>query len=106
MAMNDNYPVWYHGVPCAFYYRQGKYEEAYAQAVQYDLSGVFWTPLLRAACLGQLQRPEEAKEQITHLLDLKPDFTRKARQLIQHFIKEDSLVDHLLEGLKKAGLDM
>ena len=26
MKMNANYPVWYHGVTCAFYYRQKKYK--------------------------------------------------------------------------------
>jgi adenylate cyclase len=104
MAMNDNYPVWYHGVTCAFYYRQKKYKEAYAEALQYDLPGFFWAPVLRGACLGQLQHYEEAREQISQLLELKPDFPQKARPLIQRFIKEDPLVDHVIQGLQKAGL--
>ncbi len=102
--MNDNYPAWYHGVMTAYYYRKHEYEQAYAEAVLYDLPDLFWAPLLRGACLGQLQRDKEAAEQITRLLELKPDFTQKARLLIQRFIKEDSLVDHLMGGLKKAGL--
>jgi hypothetical protein len=80
------------------------YEQALTEAAQYDLSILFWTPLLRSACLGQLQRKTEAAEEINHLLKLKPDFTQKARLLIQHFIKEDSLVNHVMEGLQKAGL--
>jgi tetratricopeptide (TPR) repeat protein len=104
MKMNNIYPAWYHGVTCSFYYRQGKYDEAYAQAVQYDLPGFFWAPLLRGACLGQLQRRREAEAQIAHLLELKPDFPQKAWHLIQHYIKEDTLIDHVMEGLRKAGL--
>jgi tetratricopeptide (TPR) repeat protein len=106
MTMNDNYPAWYHGVTCSFYYRQGEYKEAYAEAVQYDIPGFFWGPLLRGACLGQLQRLEEATQQISQLLEMKPDFKEKARMLIHRYVKEDSLVDHLIEGLKKAGLEV
>ena len=58
------------------------------------------------AIIEELQRREEAEEQITHLLNLKPDFTKKARLLIQRYFKEDSLVDHVLEGLQKAGLEI
>ncbi len=106
LKMNANYPVWYHGVTCASYYRQKKYKEAYTEAVHYDLPGFFWVPLLRGACLGQLQRQKEAGEQVGRLLELKPDFPQKARQLIKRFIKEDPLADHLLEGLQKAGLKL
>ncbi len=104
MKMNDNYPVWYHGVTTLYYFRKNAYEQAYAEAAQYGLPNFFWGPLLRGACLGQLQRCEEAGEQIAHLLKLKPDFTQKAHILIQRYIKEDSLVDQIMEGLQKAGL--
>jgi adenylate cyclase len=104
MAMNENYPSWYHGVTTLYYYRQAEYDLAYAHAVQYDLPDLFWTPLLRGACLGQLQRLEEAEEQMIHLLNLKPDFTGKAGILIRRFVKEEELVDHIMDGLQKAGL--
>jgi len=106
MKMNANYPVWYHGVTCAFYYRQKKYKEAYAEALQYDLPGFFWAPVLRGACLGQLQQYEEAREQISQLLELKPDFPQKAQPLIQRYIKEEPLVDHIIQGLQNAGLEV
>ena len=76
----------------------------YTEAVQYDIPGLFWTPLLRGICLGQLERRAEAAEQITLLLELKPDFKQKARPLIQHYVKEDSVADHIMGGLLKAGL--
>ena len=104
MAMNENYPAWYHGVIAVYHYRQHDYERAYTEAVQYDIPGLFWTPLLRGICLGQLERRAEAAEQITLLLELKPDFKQKARPLIQHYVKEDSVADHIMDGLLKAGL--
>ena len=104
MNMNDNYPAWYHAVTSLYHYRQHEYEQAYMEAVQYDLTSVFWAPLLKSVCLGQLQRDKESAEQITRLLELKPDFPQKARILIQRYIKEDSLSDHILDGLQKAKL--
>jgi hypothetical protein len=89
-----------------YYYRQKKYQQAYTEALQYDLPGLFWTPLLRGACLGQLGRQAEAGEQMKQLLKLKPDFSQKARVLIGRYVKEDSLVDHVLQGLQKAGLEI
>jgi len=107
-AMNRNisYPHWYHGTTTVYYYRQNDYEVAYKEAIQYDLPNLFWGPLLRAACLGQLKRQEEAEHQISHLLELKPDFQEKARMLIKRYVKEDALVEHIIEGLQKAGLQI
>ena len=106
MKMNDNYPAWYHGVTTLYYYRKKEYEQAYTKATQYDLPDLFWTPLLRGACLAQLQRSKEAGEQLNLLFELKPDFQKKSRMLLQRFIKEDSLVDHILDGLQKAESDI
>jgi hypothetical protein len=60
--------------------------------------------MLRAACLGQLDRLNEAKEQLLQLYSLKPDFETKAEYLISRFVKEDELVKHLIEGLEKCGM--
>jgi hypothetical protein len=54
----------------------------------------------------QLERHREAGEQIIRLLEVKPDFKQKARMYIQRYIKEDSLVEHLQEGLQLAGLKL
>ncbi len=40
------------------------------------------------------------------VLKLKPDFPDRGRILIRHFIKSEELVATLIEGLKKAGLDL
>jgi adenylate cyclase len=104
MSRNISYPHWYHGTTTLYYYRQYEYELAYNEAIQYDLPGLFWGPMLRAACLGQLKRQGEAEQQISRLLKFKPDFQEKSRMLIQRYVKEDALVEHILEGLQKAGL--
>ncbi len=106
MSRNISYPHWYHGTTTLYYYRQYKYELAYKEAIQYDLPNLFWVPMLRAACLGQLQRQEEAEHQISYLLKFKPGFQEKSRMLIQRYVKEEELVEHIIEGLQKAGLQI
>lgn len=105
-AMNRNigYPKFFHGVTCLNFYRQSKFEEALTEAIEYDMPGLFWGPMLRIACFGKLGRKADAKVEIQQLLLLKPDFAEKAEYLISRFVKEDSLVNEVLDGLKKAGL--
>ena len=104
MAQSIGYPKWYHSATTLYYYRKNDFEAAYREVLKYDTPGLFWGPLLRIISLSQLEHVEEAGQQITHLLNLKPDFKEKARMLIQRYIKEDPLVEHLLQGLQKAGL--
>ena len=105
-ALNKNigYPLFFHGATCLYYYRIHEYKRAMDEAYKYDIPGLFWAPMLRAACLGQLDRLNEAKEQLLQLYSLKPDFETKAEYLISRFVKEDELVKHLIEGLEKCGM--
>jgi 5,10-methylenetetrahydrofolate reductase len=60
--------------------------------------------MLRAATLGQLDQKSEAKQHISELKLLKPNFESNARYLISRYVKEDDLVEQLVDGLQKAGL--
>lgn len=104
MHGNLEYANYFHGATTAYYYRKEAYEEALKEANMYQVRGFFWAPLLRAATLGQLNRRAEAGPELEHLKQLKPDFEKKARYLISRYIKEEPLVDHMIEGLRKAGL--
>ena len=106
MSKNIGYPKYLHAPTCLNYYRQKKYEQAMTEAEKYEIPGVFWGPMLRACCLGQLGKKTKAKAQIEDLLFLKPDFKSKASYLISRFVKEGDLVDEVLDGLRKAGLKM
>ena len=58
--------------------------------------------MLRAAILGQLGRKEEAQKALDRVKQIKPDFEAKRSYLISRFVKEESLVNHILEGLSGA----
>jgi len=104
MANSIGYPRWYHGATTAFHYRKKEYKNAYQEALQYDVPGLFWGPMLRLACLGQLNTKDGLSKNLEELKALKPDFSEKARDLISRYMKEEALVEHIMEGLRKAGV--
>ena len=79
-------------------------EEAYQETVNLRPPSLFWTPLAKAATLGLLGRHKEAKRSAADLLALKPDFADRGRRLISRFIKQDDIVQQVIQGLKKAGV--
>ena len=104
MKQNIGYPSWYYGGTTLYFYRVNEFEKAYEEAIKYDIPGLFWGPMLRAATLGQLERKSDAEKHISDLKILKPDFESKARYLISRFVKEEDLVEKIIVGLQKAGL--
>lgn len=104
MKQNIGYPAWYYGATTAYYYKLNEFEKAYEEALKYDVPAIFWGPMLRAATLGQLGRLTDAQQNISDLIELKPDFESKARYLISRYVKEDGLVEIIIDGLVKAGL--
>jgi adenylate cyclase len=106
MQGNLEYPRYFHGATTLYYYRDKDYEKALKEANNYQVPGFFWGPLLRAAALGQLSRVDEAQMELEQLIQIKPDFEKKAPYLISRFVKEDALVEQLIGGLQKAGLSI
>ncbi|WP_340112134.1 hypothetical protein [Maribellus mangrovi] len=106
MHKNIAYPLYFHGATMLYYYRKKEYEKALKEANKYNVSTIFWAPMLRAAVLGQLDQLAEANKNIEQLIELKPDFEKKARELISRYVKEDSLINHIFEGLRLAGLKL
>lgn len=106
MQLNPTFPNWYYGPVTCYYYRKNDYETAYEKAVNYNRENNFWGPMLRAAALGQLNRKEDAKQDLVDLKALRPDFKERGRILISRYVKEEELVDHLVRGLEKSGLKL
>lgn len=88
----------------ADYMRRGQVEQAYVAALEYRDATFFWRHLMLASCLGHLGRLDDARMSTDSLLVVKPDFRRRGRTLIGHFIKPEPLRQYIAEGLRKAGL--
>ncbi len=106
MAINPAHPGWFYFPRAFFYYDRREYERALAELNKIDMPTFFWTPLMRAATLGQLGRADEAEIAAGELLALKPSFLAEAMTLMKLWHFEEGLLPHIVEGLRKAGLDV
>ena len=86
--------------------RRGDFEAAHASALEYREPNFFWRELMIASALGQLNRMEDARASAAELLRARPQFALRGRRLIAHYIKGDALRATIVEGLRRAGLEV
>jgi adenylate cyclase len=86
--------------------RRGDYATAYDAALECRDPNFFWRDLMLTSCLGLLGRQEEAAASAAELLRAKPQFAYRGRRLIAHYIKADSLRGTIVEGLRRAGVEV
>ena len=99
--LNPLHPGWYYFSSARYHYDRQDYEEMLADVERVGLPHFYWTHLLKAAAQGQLQRPE-AGASLDRIHELKPDFSARAELEKWNAAPQD--LEHLLEGLRKAGL--
>jgi TolB-like protein/Flp pilus assembly protein TadD len=105
MELNPHHPGWYH-FPIAYsYYRQSDYRSALENALKINMPGYVWFHVLLAAIYGQLGDEKRAAVSLRALGEVMPDFGQIARQQCSRWL-DDELADHVLEGLRKAGLEI
>ena len=105
MALNPYHPSWFHLATFMDYYHRGEYANALAEAHKFNFPDLYLDPLMRAVTLAQMAKKAEAKTAVNQLLELEPNFASRARWLISRYVKVDDLVDKIIFGLKKAGID-
>lgn len=100
MRLNPRHPEWYWVDLGTALYLARRYEEA-IDAFWHRRPPGYWVITRLAACYAQLGRTEEAREAAAEVLRLKPDFS-VARMRRGGW--GDVAAEHLLEGVRKAGL--
>ena len=83
----------------------GEYEEALSHANRINMPGLFWQHLAVASVCGHLGRGVEAEAAARELLNVDPEFTVHARRNIESWHFASGLLEPLLDGLRKAGLE-
>jgi hypothetical protein len=66
--------------------------------------GLVVEPLERAAALAQLGRTDEAHSALEDAVRMRPRVAEDPRRYLDPLIFQDELVDHVVEGLERAGL--
>ncbi len=103
MQLNPHFPGWYWLARTFDAYRTRDYRGAIDAALRIQMPVYFWVPAMCAAAFGQLGERQAAQRAAEDLLAIKPEFAQEAREEFGKWF-EAELVEHLLEGLRKAGL--
>jgi adenylate cyclase len=103
IALNPEFPEWYRD-PLIFYdYQTGDYERALAESERREVARL-WRLLFRAMILGELGRSEEAQPAIEAALALEPDVRQRFFDMARVWNVPDPHIEHMADGLRKAGL--
>jgi len=105
MQLNPHYPPVFRAPALLNAYAKGKYAEALDLAVRFNMPGFFHAHALRAAALGQLGQREAGQQAVQELLAVRPDFAASVHRDYGKWF-DAKTVDHLIEGLRKAGLEI
>jgi len=106
MDLNPNHAGWYHFAVIWEHLHKGDYEKALARINRVNMPGLFWQPLTVASVCGLLGRPTEAAAAVQELRKLDPDFELHVREYIEVWHYSSGLMDRILEGLMKAGVEI
>lgn len=104
--LNPYYRPWVRHAVCLDGFRVGDYERAYREALNFVMPENHWESLLKASACGHLGKIEEGRACVHTLLKLKPDFERRGRTLIRRYVKFEEIVDQIVEGLGKLGMNV
>jgi adenylate cyclase len=105
-TLNPDHAGWMNVAVAWDYYRRREYEKALEEAEKKSMPGFYKSRCILAAVNAQLGRTEAASNHLQKLLALRPDFGNEVRaDLHKEFVSED-FIEHYLEGLKKAGLEI
>jgi adenylate cyclase len=105
MQLNPHHAGWYHYVAFCDAYRRRDYRGALASALKVNMPAYHWPQVYLAAVYGQLGEQERARAALRELHALVPNFGAMAREEFGKWLDAE-LTEHLLEGLRKAGLSI
>jgi TolB-like protein len=103
--LNPNSPGWYWFPLILNAYRQGDYQRARDLVQKVNMPGFWRTQFMLAVCNGQLGELEAAGNAVRELLRIRPDFLVVWREELCKWWDVE-LVEHLIDGLRKAGLEI
>ena len=101
MRMNPRHPSWYWELLGFAYYEVGQYKEALA-ALKHGNKPSFFDHRNLAAVYVRLGRLEEARAEVSKLLEKNPHYTLRSENNSPY--KDENRREHLINDLRKAGM--
>jgi len=105
MDLNPQHPVWYRGMLSCKEYWSGNYRAAVDEAVKANAPYLFWLQILLASAHGQLGEQQAASAAVRALMAQVPGFSANPRAILSTWLQPD-FVEHLIQGLQKAGMSI
>ena len=107
-SLNPHYPGWYHFQEFLDHYRRGEHAESLRTAQTINMPGTFSNHLALTIAHAQLGHENAAGQAAREMLQLYPDFEEKEQRehLELWLFSQPEVVEHMVDGLRKAGLDM
>ena len=106
MRLNPHHVRWLNFAHHWDHYRKHEYEKALDAAERINTPGYDFQSLVLAATCGQLGRLKAAKGHLDTLLEIGPELASNARAEVGKWLVSDELVEHVVDGLRKAGLEI
>jgi hypothetical protein len=101
--LNPHHPGWYWFTDFFLAYRQGDYREAVSHGLKINLQEHWAYHFMLAAAYGQLGDTVSAANSLEALKQLRPDIAPTPRVDLERWFEPD-YADHLIQGLKLAGM--
>ena len=105
LELNPHHPGWYWFTSFFAAYRKRDYHAALDYVLKVNLPGFWRMQLALAATYGQLGELEAAQSAVRELLRVRLDFAVIAREELAKWY-DTELIEHLIDGLRKAGLEI
>ena len=104
-SLSPHHPAWYWFPDFFNAYRKRDYQGALAIAGRINMRTFWRTHVALAAVYGQLEEREAGAKEVQELLAIKPDFAAVARLELRKWW-DPELTEHLIDGLRKSGLEI
>jgi serine/threonine protein kinase len=104
-TLNPHHPGWYWFVPNFDAYNRRDYRAALDYALKVNMPGFWRSQFALAIAYAQLGESGPARAALHELLKIRPSFAVSARAELEKW-HDAAMVNHILEGLRKAGLQI
>jgi tetratricopeptide (TPR) repeat protein len=104
--LNPNHQSWWDWIWVLQHYLNGEYEDARNVALKINLPNNYIIQAALTAAYGMLGESGKAGEALAHLLEIHPDYPEDPRAPFRIRGMEPELIEGLMEGLRKAGLEV
>lgn len=106
MLLNPKHQSWWYQVWHLDHYLKGEYQESRDAALKMNLPGNYMVQASLTAAYAMNGEQEKAERSLAHLLELRPDYPDDPRAPFRTRGMPVELIEGLMEGLHKAGLDV